>query len=114
MEEKIHKKRGPSLNLGHLATVLQNTVGGTLGQARLGARAIFDEILRATLAGEAVSIQKFGRFEGAIRKARVGRNPHTGELLELPSKRVLVFRRARIALTQSTMDEPKGKRSKKK
>ncbi len=38
----------------------------------------------------------FGKLVLAHRKARVGRNPQTGEPLKIPAKRVLKFRVAKI------------------
>ncbi len=47
------------------------------------------------LCGEIVRIGHFGRFEVQQRKARPGRNPHTGAALRLPARRRIVFRPAR-------------------
>jgi DNA-binding protein HU-beta len=60
--------------------------------------AIFDPdpeigLIAATLlAGHKVAISGFGTFELRTRKARVGRNPHTGTPLDLPAVRAPVFK----------------------
>lgn len=42
--------------------------------------------------GEEVTVQNFGRFTTHVNKAYTGRNPQTGEPLEVPEKRVPKFR----------------------
>jgi DNA-binding protein HU-beta len=44
------------------------------------------------LAGGKVAISGFGTFEARARKARVGRNPHTGEALSIPASRAPAFK----------------------
>ena len=41
--------------------------------------------------GHKVAISGFGTFEARSRKARIGRNPHTGESLEIPASRAPAF-----------------------
>jgi nucleoid DNA-binding protein len=47
-------------------------------------------------AGEKVSIVGFGNFERAIRAARTGRNPATGESLEIPEKATPTFKPGKV------------------
>ena len=47
-------------------------------------------------------IPGFGKLVLAIRKARMGRNPQTGEPIKIPAKRVLKFRIAK-ALKDSVL-----------
>jgi len=54
-----------------------------------------DIILEALAAGRNVELRNFGVFEVQIRKARIGRNPATGEQIQIPAKRVLKFRIAK-------------------
>ena len=42
--------------------------------------------------GNKVAISGFGTFEARPRKARVGRNPHTGETLHIPASRAPTFK----------------------
>ena len=64
--------------------------------SRNRARAIVDtlfETVKKTLAsGEDVQISGFGRFRVTFRWARRGRNPQTGEMLILRSRRTVTFR----------------------
>jgi DNA-binding protein HU-beta len=60
--------------------------------------AIFDPdpsigLIAKELIGEGkVAISGFGTFEARARKARVGRNPHTGEMLDIPASRAPAFK----------------------
>jgi nucleoid DNA-binding protein len=56
---------------------------------------IFAIIKRQLLDGNRVHIVGFGTLEVVMRRERRGRNPATGETIELPAKRALVFRPSR-------------------
>jgi DNA-binding protein HU-beta len=50
------------------------------------------EIIRETvLGGEKVAIANLGTFKQSIRQARNGRNPKTGEALQIPEKTGIKF-----------------------
>ena len=48
-------------------------------------------IMDAVQAGEAVDFRGFGRFHLRHRQLRTGRNPRTGETLQIPAKAVPTF-----------------------
>ncbi len=51
------------------------------------------ETMRGTLErGERIKISGFGNFDLRDKRARIGRNPHTGAALEIPAHRVLTFK----------------------
>ncbi len=54
--------------------------------------AIFSSIMSALQTGEKVSIVGFGNFEVANRKASTGRNPRTGDPIEIPASKVPKFK----------------------
>lgn len=54
--------------------------------------AVFDTILNALKAGDSVQILGFGNFEIRDRAARTGRNPQTGEEIEIPASKVPAFK----------------------
>jgi integration host factor subunit beta len=53
---------------------------------------IFDEITEALVRGDRVELRGFGAFSVKQRDARVGRNPRTGEAVDVPEKRVPFFK----------------------
>jgi DNA-binding protein HU-beta len=54
--------------------------------------AVLESITEALSAGEKVQIIGFGNFEIRERSARKGRNPQTGEEIEIAAARVPAFR----------------------
>ena len=53
---------------------------------------IFQSITDAINSDEKVDIKGFGSFNISDRKARKGRNPHTGEEIEIKASRVPTFK----------------------
>ena len=54
--------------------------------------AIFDEIAAALARGDRVELRGFGAFSIKERNARVGRNPRTGEAVQVARKSVPFFK----------------------
>ena len=54
--------------------------------------AVFDEITNALADGDRVELRGFGAFSVKHRDARTGRNPRTGESVEVPAKRAPFFK----------------------
>jgi len=52
----------------------------------------FDEIAHRLAEGGRVELRGFGAFSTRERDGRVGRNPRTGEAVEVPAKRVPYFK----------------------
>ncbi len=52
----------------------------------------FDGIIGAIRIGDKVEIRGFGSFRIRQRNARTGRNPKTGDKVEVPAKRVPYFK----------------------
>ena len=49
-------------------------------------------IIDALAQGDRVDLRGFGSFRVSSRNDRVGRNPRTGEIIEIPAKKVPLFR----------------------
>ena len=57
---------------------------------------VFDQI-KATLAhGAKIKISGFGNFVVREKRSRIGRNPQTGESIEISARRVLTFRPSQV------------------
>jgi DNA-binding protein HU-beta len=54
--------------------------------------AVIKSITDALSSGERVTITGFGTFEVRQRAARMGRNPQTGETIQIPAQRTPAFR----------------------
>ena len=53
--------------------------------------AIFDVIFDRILVGEDVRLSDFGNFQVRAKGARPGRNPQTGQAVQIPPRRVVTF-----------------------
>jgi len=53
---------------------------------------IFDSVVRSLRAGDKIEIRGFGSFRTRQRKPRVGRNPKTGDRVEVPAKKIPFFK----------------------
>jgi len=53
---------------------------------------IFDSVVRTLRAGDKIEIRGFGSFRTRQRKPRVGRNPKTGDRVEVPPKKIPFFK----------------------
>ena len=53
---------------------------------------LFDSVIKALKAGDKLEVRGFGSFRVRQRNARVGRNPKTGDKVEVPAKRVPYFK----------------------
>jgi integration host factor subunit beta len=53
---------------------------------------VFDKITTALAAGERVELRGFGAFSVKQRGARTGRNPRTGESVQVPEKLIPYFK----------------------
>jgi nucleoid DNA-binding protein len=51
-----------------------------------------DAVLESLERGETVELRNFGVFKVKTRKGRIGRNPRTGQEVQVPEKRVVVFK----------------------
>ncbi len=54
--------------------------------------AVLETMGQALRSGSQIEIRRFGSFRLRDRPARIGRNPRTGERVEVPAKRVCYFK----------------------
>jgi len=86
------------VNKAEMVEKLGQRVGLCAKDARTVGEAIFEPnpavgLIAAELhAGGKVAISGFGTFETRQRKARQGRNPHTGQVIEIPATRAPAFK----------------------
>ena len=74
---------------------LVNKIASTLNQSKADAERTFDTITGIILdclkSDEPVKIAGFGTYKVAIRKARIGRNPRTGEQIQIAASQKVKF-----------------------
>lgn len=57
---------------------------------------VFDTIKDTLSKGEKIKISGFGNFVVRQKRSRVGRNPQTGETIEITARKVLTFRPSQV------------------
>ena len=68
------------------------TTGFTKKQSAEIAELVFDQMKLALEGGEDIKIAGFGNFEVKEKAARAGRNPQTGEPMEISARRRIGFK----------------------
>ena len=66
---------------------------------------VFNEIKLALHKGENVELRNFGTWSTHIQKARLSRNPKTGEKLETPEKKTIHFKMSKKLFQKINTDE---------
>lgn len=72
---------------------------------------VFDEITNTLAKGDRVELRGFGAFSVKHREARTGRNPRTGETVQVEAKRLPFFKTGkalREALNEEKKDAPQS------
>ena len=80
------------MNKTELVAVVAENAGLTKKDAERVINASIDAITAALIKGEKVQLSGFGTFEAKEREARIGRNPHTKEAIDIPATRVPTFK----------------------
>jgi integration host factor subunit beta len=66
---------------------------------------VLTEIKQALKRGDRVELRGFGMFSANIQKARISRNPKTGEKVNTPEKRTIHFKMAKEMFKKLNNDE---------
>jgi integration host factor subunit beta len=66
---------------------------------------ILSEIKQALKRGDRVELRGFGMFSTNIQKARISRNPKTGEKVNTPEKKTIHFKMAKEMFKKLNNDE---------
>jgi integration host factor subunit alpha len=75
----------------HLAELLFERIGLNKREAKEFVDCFFDELRSALISGEDIKITGFGNFNLRDKSQRPGRNPKTGEEVEVSARRVVTF-----------------------
>lgn len=84
------------MNKGELVDVVAEKAAVTKKQADAVISAIVEAIMEAVSDGDKVTLVGFGSFESRDRKAREGRNPKTGEKMDIPATKVPAFSAGKV------------------
>lgn len=79
------------MNKGELVNTIAKKTGLTKKEIDLILTTLLETIVEVVSSGEKITLVGFGSFEARERKAREGRNPQTGEKIEIPASRLPTF-----------------------
>ncbi|HJV46552.1 MAG TPA: HU family DNA-binding protein [Bacillota bacterium] len=80
------------MNKTELVAYVAGTTDITKKDANKAVDAVFEAIESALKQGDKVQLIGFGNFEVRERAARKGRNPQTGEEIEIPASKIPAFK----------------------
>jgi DNA-binding protein HU-beta len=80
-----------TINKTELARAVAEDTGLTNGQAKEAIEATLERIENALMTGDEVALSGFGKFAISERSARQGRNPQTGETIQIQATKVPRF-----------------------
>lgn len=75
------------MNKAQLVAAMAESMDVTKAEAERTLGAVTDAVSEALRAGEEVNISGFGKFSVKDRAARVGRNPQTGEAIDIKASK---------------------------
>ena len=102
------------MNNAELADRIATSHEMSKAEARRLLDAVLSTIVEAATSGEEVALSGFGRFKVTERAARQGRNPQTGEAMEIAASRKLAFAPAKPVRNALNPPAPKAAGSKTK
>lgn len=80
------------MNKNELVAKVADQSGLSRKDAEKALAAVIDTITAALVAGDKVQLVGFGTFETKQREARTGRNPRSGETIEIPAASLPAFK----------------------
>lgn len=80
------------MNKNDLVAAVADDSGLTKSDAMRAVDSVFDSITNALKSGSEVRLVGFGTFSISNRKASVGRNPRTGEQIQIPASKQPKFK----------------------
>ena len=79
------------MNKSELVKAIAEKTGGTQAEATRNLEAVLEVIVATVAEGQSVALIGFGTFQQSKRAARTGRNPKTGEAMEIPASTLPKF-----------------------
>src|SRR2546425_11712234 len=91
-ESKRTESKAGVMTKAELVDEVARVVQLTKKQAVTIVNIVFDSIVDSLRSGQKIELRGFGSFRLRSRKSRTGRNPKTGEKVEVPSKKIPYFK----------------------
>lgn len=95
-----------NLNKQSLADAVAERMGLARSVAYEAVETMFDIMALTVAQGHSVSITNFASMELVTKKSRMARNPHTGQRIEVPSRKAIKFNVAPRLTDFANSDRP--------
>jgi integration host factor subunit beta len=92
LQEQDSEGKTGVMTKAELVDEVASVVQLTKKQAETIVNIVFDSIVDSLRNGQKIELRGFGSFRLRNRKSRTGRNPKTGEKVEVPSKKIPYFK----------------------
>jgi len=97
LSEQVVRVNLPGTTKAEIIDAVYEKVGGfSKKEAAEIVEAVFETMKDVLARAEKIKISGFGNFIVRDKKSRVGRNPQTGEEIEISARRVLTFRPSQV------------------
>jgi len=84
------------MNKSELIDTIASEAGTSKADAARALNATTDAIISAMSSGDSVQLTGFGSFMVRDREARVGRNPQTGDAIQISAYKVVTFKAGKV------------------
>lgn len=81
-----------TLTKSDMITHLMDNLSMTRQEARFFVECFFTQLSKHLISGHHIKLSGFGNFEIKDKRPRPGRNPKTGEVVEVTARRVVTFK----------------------
>jgi DNA-binding protein HU-beta len=102
------------MNKTELVAAIAEKAGLSKKDAEGAVKAFTDTVAEQLKAGEKIQLVGFGTFEVAERAARTGKNPQTGEAINIPASKAPKFKAGKALKDVVNTPAASAKKSKKK
>lgn len=75
----------------YIVEAIHNRIGYPMTESKQLLELMLEELKAALENGDEVKITGFGKWSVKKKRARPGRNPHTGQMIEISERRVVTF-----------------------
>jgi DNA-binding protein HU-beta len=92
LESRLFNPTGlPTMNKTELIDAIATDCDLSKAAAQRALESLLDHVIRTVAAGDSVQLVGFGTFAGSSRAARTGRNPRTGEDIQIAAANSVKF-----------------------
>ena len=96
MTEATDEKQEGTMTKADIVETIYEKIGFSKKESADIVELVFDTIKETLEKGEKIKISGFGNFVVRAKRPRIGRNPQTGEEIEISARRVLTFRPSQV------------------